>query len=114
MEYKKKYKNGLGVASLVFFLIGAIILAQSIYVGRHGGLTGFYTIAGMFVAVIPFFISWVLALINICKHYFGKSNMKCNKVFLIFDWGILAIGVILGVFVQIYPFLLTTINMMGK
>lgn len=105
----KKHKNGLGIASLILFLIGLIILGWSFLLKYHDGseYSGFYIIFGIFVGGVPFFASGILSIVNIYNYYSKKSIIKCSKFFLIFDWLVIAVIVLPYILIQIYNILMT-------
>lgn len=115
MKNEKKYKNGLGIASLILFLIGVVVLGLGILLKHLDGseYSGFFIIFAIFFAGVPFLVSGVLSLINICNYYSKKSTIKCNKFFLIFDWCVIAITVVPYACIQIYNIILFIINMIG-
>jgi hypothetical protein len=116
MKNEKKYKNGLGIASLILFLIGIIVLGLGVLFKHLDGSEygGFFIIFAIFFAGVPFLMSGVLALINICNYYSKKCIIKCNKLFLVFDWCIIATIILPYVFIQIYNIILFIINMIGR
>lgn len=104
---EKRIKNGLGIASLVFFLIGLIIIGLGFLFKHLDGseYSGLFILFAVIVAVLPFLISGVLALINICKYYSKKSDGRCNKFFLIFDWIALVAIILPYVCIKIHVFI---------
>lgn len=104
---EKKYKNGLGIASLILFFIGLIILGLGFLFKFIDGseYSGFHIIFAIFFCAVPFLISGILAIINICKYYSKKTIDKCNKFFLIFDWFIIATIILPYICIEIYNIL---------
>ena len=78
MKNEKKYKNGLGIASLILFLIGVVVLGLGILLKHLDGseYSGFFIIFAIFFAGVPFLVSGVLSLINICNYYSKKALLN--------------------------------------
>jgi len=104
---EKKHKNSLGIVSLILFLVGLIILGLGFLLKYLDGseYSGFFIIGAIFVGGVPFLISGILALINICNYYSKKNSAKCNLFFLIFDWFVVAIIILPYVCILIYNML---------
>lgn len=92
MKNEKKYKNGLGIASLILFLIGIIALGLGVLFKHLDGseYSGFFITFAIFFAGVLFLISGVLAIINICNYYSKKRIQariwpNCGKVELYVD-----------------------------
>ena len=109
---EKKYSNGLGIASLILFLIGLAILGAG-YINESldgSEYSGFHIIFAIFLSAVPLLISGILAIINIYKYYSKKHINKCNRFFLILDWIIIVTIILPYISIVIYNF----INTMAK
>lgn len=81
---KRNTKNGLGVASLILFLIGVVVLGLGVLFKHLDGseYSGFFIVFAIFFAGVPFLVSGVLALINICNYYSKKALLNAIS----FSW----------------------------
>lgn len=90
---EKKYHNGLGIASMIVFILGMLILGLGFLFNYLDGSTysGIYILASIFICAVPLLVSGVLAFINIVNFYSKSCIKKSSKFFLILDWIIVSV-----------------------
>ncbi|MCI5789076.1 MAG: hypothetical protein MR031_00075 [Tenericutes bacterium] len=101
---EKKYQNGLGIASMIVFIVGMLILGLGFLLTYLDGseYSGFFIVFAIWIGGLPLLVSGILALINIINFYSKKSVKKCSKFFLILDWIIISIILLPIICLQIY------------
>ena len=101
---EKKYYNGLGIASMILFILGMLILGLGFLFNYLDGSTysGIYILISIFIGGVPLLISGILAFINIVNYYSKTSVKKCSKFFLILDWIIVSIIILPMICSEIY------------
>ena len=101
---EKKYSNGLGIASMIVFIIGLLILGLGFLLSYLDGseYSGWFIVFAIWMGAVPLLVSGILALINIANYYSKKSTNKCNKFFLVFDCIIMILILLPIICLQIY------------
>lgn len=101
---KVKNSNGLGIASLITFIIGLFIVGLGFLLKYIDGseYSGWWIVFAIWIGIMPLIASGILALINVINFYSKKSIKKSNKFFLILDWCILILIILPFIILQIY------------